>query len=61
MQSMGVMDRMEKGRMWYNKMGWVGFRRTVKVSKKMRVVEKCHRMEWMKPLFLTVRSPQQVV
>ena len=34
MQSMDVMDGMEKGRMWYNKMGWVGFRRTVKVSKK---------------------------
>ena len=27
-----VVDGMERGWMWYNKMGWVGFRITIKGS-----------------------------
>ena len=34
MQSREVMNGMERGWIWYNKMRWVGFRRTIKVSKK---------------------------
>ena len=52
-----VMDVMERGWTWYNKIGWAGFIITIKVSYEMRVVEECHSMEWMK---LTERGPQQV-
>ena len=41
-----MLDGMERGWMWwYNKVGLVGFRITIKVSYSMTVVEKGHCMQ----------------